>query len=132
MKNFGLFFRFSAVLALSFSMLACGGGGDVAGDTEEFFTSPSEFKWTVSSCSNSGGNQTIFTIVGGTPPYRIHNSLPRYLSVDRVEVSGKDPKFKVTTLGGCLDPGTITVLDYHSRSTVVEITVEVEEAVVAQ
>lgn len=108
-------------------LASCGGGGDVAGDTSEFFTTPSEFKWGVSSCANSGGNEALFTIVGGTPPYRIHNSLPRYLSVDRVVATGKDPVFKVTTLGGCLDPGTITVLDYHSRTTIVEITVEVVE-----
>ena len=108
-------------------LASCGGGGDVAGDADEFFTNPAEFKWTVSSCANSAGNETLFTIVGGTPPYRIHNSLPRYLSVDRVVATGKDPVFKVTTLGGCLDPGTITVLDYHSRTTVVEITVEVAE-----
>lgn len=129
MKKLSLLSRVLTVSALSFAVVACGGGGDVAEDTEEFFTSPAEKTWQVRSCDRSAGNEAIFTIVGGTPPYRIHNSLPRALSVDRVEVSGKDPKFKVTTLGGCLDPGTITVLDYHSRSTVVEITVEVEEVV---
>lgn len=110
-------------------LASCGGGGDVAGDTEEFFTDPAEFKWGVASCAPeaSSGNEVLVTIVGGTPPYRIHNSIPKYLSVDRVVATGKDPVFKVTTLGGCMDPGTITVLDYHSRTTVVEIVVEVAD-----
>lgn len=119
--------KVSGSLLVAAALASCGGGGDVAGDTDDFFTTPSKFTWSVSSCANSAGNETLFTIVGGTPPYRIHNSLPLYLSVDRVMATGKDPVFKVTTLGGCLDPGTITVLDYHSRTTVVEITVEVAE-----
>lgn len=110
-------------------LASCGGGGDVAGDTDEFFTNPAEFKWGVSSCApeDSYGNEVLVTIVGGTPPYRIHNSLPKYLSVDRTVATGKDPVFKITTLGGCLDPGTITVLDYHSRTTTIEVTVEVAD-----
>lgn len=108
-------------------LASCGGGGDVAGDTADFFTNPAEIKWTVSACNFAAGAETLVTIVGGTPPYRIHNPQPDSLGLDRIEVSGKDPVFKVTTLGGCMEGVGILVLDYHSRSTIVEVTVEVED-----
>lgn len=115
-----------AGLVVAMGVLAsCGGGGDVAGDVDEFSVAPPKVKFGVLTCATKDtyGYETLFTIVGGTPPYRIHNSWPDSLSVDRVEVSGKDPVFKVTTLDGCMDPGVITVLDYHSRTVKVEISV---------
>lgn len=119
--------KVSGSLLVAGALASCGGGGDVAGDTDEFFTNPSEIKWSVSSCNAAIGGETLVTIIGGTPPYRVHNPQPDSLGVDRVQVTGKDPVFKVTTLGGCMDQVPILVLDYHSRTTTFEVTVEVDE-----
>src|SRR5690606_9038636 len=118
------------------SLLACGGGGDVAGDSGEFFTSPKETELKVAEdgrggCSAASGAETFVTIVGGRPPYRIQNPQPKHVRIDRTEATGKDPIFKVTSLGGCVDPATILVLDYHSKSTVFEYKVTAEKATAA-
>lgn len=123
----------SVVLSVAVMLNACGGGGDVAGDRTEFSVSPDEFTWKVAAdssggCTRANGAQTVVTIVGGVPPFRIQNSLPTHVRVDRTEATGKDPVFKVTSLGGCVDPATILVLDYQSRTTTFEFTVEVEDA----
>lgn len=115
-----------------FALASCGGGGDIAGDSTEFSVSPAEWKRTTSAdanggCSRAAGAPLTFTIIGGQAPFRIVNAAPHALAVDKTEVSGKDPKFSVTPKGACGDPFTITVLDYHSRVTTVEITVEVEK-----
>lgn len=115
-----------------FALVSCGGGGDIAGDSTDFSVSPSDFKRTVAPDSNGGcsravGGPVTFTIIGGQAPFRIVNASPHGLSVDKTEVSGKDPKFSVTPSGGCGDPFVITILDYHSRVVTVEVTVEIEE-----
>jgi hypothetical protein len=116
-----------------FTLVSCGGGGDIAGDSTEFSVSPKDVKLTVVSavkgdCSSASSSAaTVFTIIGGQAPFRIVNAFPSGLTVDKTEVSGKDPKFSVKPRGGCGDPFIITVLDYHSRSVTVEYTVESEQ-----
>ena len=53
-------------------------------------------------CSKAAGIEVFVTIVGGQAPFRIQNPLPNSVRVDRTEASGKDPVFKVTSLGGCV------------------------------
>lgn len=106
------------------ALVACGGGGDVAGDSTEFSTNVDE--WTVKSSVPgcfTGGAETWITITGGQPPFRIRNPSPTHLQIDRTEVSGKDPVFKMTTLGGCAE-FTVTVLDYHSQVTGIDVKLE--------
>lgn len=124
----------SLVGAMTALVLAsCGGGGDVAGDTSDFALSPAEVKLTVVSvvkgdCSSSAFSApTTITIIGGQPPFRIVNSVPDALLVDKTEASGKDPKFTVQPRGGCGDPFIVTVLDYHSQAVTLEYTVENEQ-----
>lgn len=125
--------RASLLLASVTALVSCGGGGDFAGDSSEFSTSPDKLTRTVTAdanggCSRAFGSEVFVTIVGGQAPFRIQNPLPNSVRVDRTEASGKDPVFKVTSLGGCVDPVTILVLDYHSQSATFELTVEAEEA----
>jgi hypothetical protein len=47
--------------------------------------------------------------------------------VDKTEATGKDPQFKVRPTGSCGDPFIVTVLDYHSRVTVLEYSVDNEQ-----
>ena len=114
------------------TLASCGGGGDVAGDSEDFAVFPSEVKFednaarttNTESCVGVAGAKTVVTIVGGQPPFRIVNTFPQYVAVDKTEASGKDPKFVVTLTGSCGDPLTILVLDYHSKSASVAFTIE--------
>lgn len=124
----------SLVGALTAVVLSsCGGGGDVAGDTSDFGLSPAEVKLTVPSvvkgdCSSSAFSApTTITIIGGQPPFRIVNSSPDALLVDKTEASGKDPKFTVQPRGACGDPFIVTVLDYHSQAVTLEYTVDNEQ-----
>lgn len=115
---------FVAILMSAMLLISCGGGGDNAGDLTEFSTNVDE--WTVKSGSagcNTGGAETWVTIVGGQAPFRVRNPNPRNLQIDRTEVTGKDPMFKMTTLGGCAE-FSVTVLDYHSRVTSIDVKLE--------
>lgn len=127
-----MFARLMFASVSAFALVSCGGGGDIAGDSSEFSVSPSEVKLTTVSeikndCSGASRAPTVFTIIGGQAPFRIVNANPGAVSVDKTEVSGKDPKFSVRSLGACGDPFVITVLDYHSQAIAVEFTVESEQ-----
>lgn len=113
-----------SVVAASTVLVACGGGGDNAGNLTEFSTNVDE--WTVKSAApgcSTGGAEKWVTIIGGQAPFRIRNSSPDNLQVDRTEVTGKDPMFKMTTLGGCAE-FSVTVLDYHSQVASIDIKLE--------
>ena len=64
---------------------------------------------------------------GGTAPYSIRNSYPQYIEVNKTVV-GKDGSFTVRYLGGCLDPGVITVVDVQQRTVPVVIGYEPADA----
>ncbi|MGM9426829.1 hypothetical protein [Hydrogenophaga sp. MI9] len=113
------------VVILAGFLASCGGGGDVAGDVSTFSLSPKE----ISIGCPPDLNPTYITIIGGQPPYRIINSWPDAMIVDKTEATGKDPVFKVTATGtSCVNPGTITVLDYHSKMVGLEVKMETKEA----
>lgn len=127
--------RVVSCVALSLALVSCGGGGDVAGDSTEFAVSPKENKLELgegASCSDASQvPPVVVTIIGGQPPFRIINSSPEALVVDKTEATGKDPQFRVSYYKNavvCVNPGTITVLDYHSRSVSFEYSVEIKEA----
>mgnify|MGYP005871059691 CR=1 FL=1 len=119
--------KMGAAVIAALALASCGGGGPVAGDAQGFSVSPEETTWTVPSCTASGGGYTIVTINGGQPPFRIINSAPQFISVDRNEVTGKDPTFRVSTVRGCGENLTVTVIDYHSRTAIYSGTIEAEE-----
>lgn len=116
--------KWISVALVSTVLVACGGGGDNAGDLTEFSTNVDE--WTVKSGQPgcfTGGAEKWVSIIGGQAPFRIRNPSPDNLLIDRTEVTGKDPMFKMTTLGGCAE-FSVTVLDYHSRVAAIEIKLE--------
>ena len=71
-------------------------------------------------CSN--GTSVDVYVFGGTPPYSILNSFPDFLSLSTTAVAGSGGRFTVTTRGGCLANGTITIRDSAGRSTNVQVT----------
>lgn len=128
MQKLSVAIKWVCLSGISAALVSCGGGGGDAGDATEFAAVPDAVNIKAGdgdlSCQGTAGIQTTFTIVGGQPPFRVVNSFPQYLYLDRTEVSGQDPKFKVTTLTGCGEDLTILVLDQHSRSSTIAFTVE--------
>lgn len=120
----GLFVSFCCV-----ALVSCGGGGGAAGDSDTFAVAPGEIKISHGkgdvTCSGSKGARTTVTIVGGQAPFRIVNSSPQLMSVDRTEVAGQDPQFVVTSLGqGCGEDLSVLVLDLFSKSVTFNLTLE--------
>jgi hypothetical protein len=127
--------RMACGIAVAFSLTSCGGGGDIAGDSSEFAVSPKENKLDLpagSFCSDASiVPPVVVTIIGGQPPYRIVNSSPEALVIDKTEATGKDPQFKVSYFSNavvCVNPGVVTVLDYHSQVATFEYSVEIKKA----
>jgi hypothetical protein len=104
--------RIAVLLAASALMVSCGvGGDDEAGSPTKFSLVPSSITVTggVGACAaNASGSVFVY---GGVAPYRLSNTVPAYVSLDRAEVSHRGESFTVTFLGGCLNPGTIAVTD---------------------
>ena len=140
-----------SLLAVAAVVVACGGGGDEAGDAAEMSVIPEDVTFKVGACSSNRlfVGETVHTINGGTPPFRINASDPGlfefgiYQIVNNtrqfvplplrgdgfVELRGKDPQFVVRTLlgAGCVDPSVITVLDSFSTAVPIEYVIEEEE-----
>lgn len=116
--------------ACAMIMASCGGGGGAAGDSTDFFTSPDAIAYTLGygECGSWHTVNTNVTIIGGLAPFRIHNSSPSLVVLDKSEATGQDPVFTVQAVRGCDSKISITVLDVHSRSTVFEITTAEEDA----
>ena len=118
----------SICLVGTIALSSCGGGGDVAAGLTDFSVSPEKFTLKAGdgdlTCIGTAGYETVVTIIGGVPPYRIVSTLPDQVRVSKTEVTGKNPTFSVITGTGCMEDISVTVLDYHSRSTVFSVTVE--------
>lgn len=130
------------------ALVACGGGGDVAGDVATFSVFPSEVTWTPTTCPALGvsGAVSIHTINGGKPPFRVRSQIPG-IDVGLVDasnqfvvpgagmlngegdlvLSGKDPKFAVRSEAPCGSDRGVLVLDYFSNAVSVSIKVEASE-----
>lgn len=120
----------SALLLLTcFTLLsACGGGGDDnAGSLTAFSVVPSEVEWT--GASNSCGSGTsaqgavsrVF-VHGGAAPYRLQNTNPQGMELDRTEVANRNDYFEVTMLGMCMEDAEIVVLDANDRRAILTVT----------
>lgn len=102
-------------------LVSCGGGGDIAGDSTTFAVTPDKSTLTITSavendCTGADGDPgTVVTIIGGQAPFRIVNSDSARASVDKTEVTGKDPKFTVKPTGYACGEIVVSVLDYHSK-----------------
>lgn len=105
---------------------ACGGGGDdEAGSFTAFSVAPDKIGFkdgSVSGCALGGSVGTIY-VYGGAAPYRIDNTAPAFMTVDRTTVSDRGGSFNITATGyGCLSPGLINVIDKNDRKVDVTVT----------
>jgi nitrous oxide reductase accessory protein NosL len=111
-----------ALLAVTTALLttACGGGNDDdAGSPAPFQVQPSSvgLKDGTANCTAGGPVGTVF-IFGGAAPYRIRNSSPAWITVDKTS-------FTITATGyGCLSPGQVFVTDNLNNLVTVTVTLE--------
>jgi len=122
-------FAGSAVLAAVLGaglLAACGGGGDdEAGSPTSLTVQPAEVTFKVPTDTDGvcfgGGTQDVF-VYGGAAPYRVDNTLPAYVNVDKTTVDSRGGHFTVTVRGGCFDTGTIVVVDRLDNQVVFKVT----------
>ena len=108
----------------------CGGGdSDLSGSPTTFTTVPATMGFTVKAIANAVNQPCGVGVVGdvyiygGAPPYRIDNNFPTSISLNRTVVSDFGGSFTVSFVGGgCLDPGSVTVLDSLNRIVTVTLT----------
>ena len=124
MKRSGV--RFLLSIASVGALASCGGGGDESGSNTPFSVVPATVTFTAPAGTTAGvcvggGTAEIF-VYGGTAPFRLDNTAKDYLAVDRAKVDSKGGSFTVMTLGGCIDPGQIVVVDHLDRQITLTIT----------
>jgi hypothetical protein len=104
--------RALASLALALLLFGCGGGGTESGSPEEIFISPDEVVVTGPSGSCAVGEGPTVHLYGGVPPYRLSNSYPSAMALDKTEVEDSGDGFTLHfTNGLCVDGMPITVED---------------------
>jgi hypothetical protein len=103
----------AAVLAAAV-VAGCGGGGDDnAGSVTPLSVVPSDLSITGPKDACAGGplSSSQVYVYGGAAPYRIDNPFPNYVTIDRTHVDSRGGYFTITFTGGCIDPGSIVVVD---------------------
>lgn len=112
-------------VSLGLAVLAgCGGGDDQAGSLTPLSVVPDDFAVTAPGVGcpaySTPAHTTIF-VYGGTAPYRLANTVPAWISLDKGQVDHRGESFTVSFTGGCLDPGHIVVIDANDRQVTVTL-----------
>jgi hypothetical protein len=118
-------FQMLLAVASATGLSACGGGGNESGSPTAFSAVPSTVtftapKGTTAGVCTGGGSSQIF-VYGGVAPYRLDNTLPAYITLDRTTVDQKGGFFTVTTTGPCVNPGQVVVIDSLDHQIVVTV-----------
>ena len=118
----------SAVVAV---IAACGGGGDDdAGSLTALSVQPASMKIDFvastqvpeKTCATGASLGEAF-VYGGTAPYRINNTVPQWVAIDKTQVGDRGGSFTVTSIGpGCVSNGTIVIVDGLDRQTILTVT----------
>lgn len=113
----------STVLVLA----ACGGGDDdEAGSPTALSVVPASITNSVPEgnpnnipvgecASDLGSNGSRVFVYGGVAPYRLDNTQPDYVVLDRTTVSNRGDYFTAWFTTGCIDPAIIVVVDALDR-----------------
>lgn len=110
------------LLALVAALTACGGGGNESGPVESLYVSTPEVVVGTTGQCVSGTGPTVH-IYGGTPPYRLANSVPNAIRLDKSVVQNSGDSFVLTFINGiCLTSMPITIEDQDGRLAKVLVT----------
>ena len=110
-----------AALALLFP--GCGGGGTESGSPEDIFVSPNEITVTGAPGACALGTGPTVHVYGGRPPYRLSNSVPSAMVLDKTEVEDSGDGFTIFfTSGICVDGMPITIEDSMGNLATLTVT----------
>lgn len=96
--------------ALLLSLSACGGGGNESGPPESIYLSATAVTVGATGICMSGLGPEIH-VYGGTPPYKLANSVPQGMTLNKSVVQNSGDSFTITFKGVCMDTMPITVED---------------------
>ena len=113
-----------AVLLLVASLAACGGGGNESGPPDAIQLSDDSVKVTSATEQCYIGQGPTVYIYGGQPPYKLYNSVPLAMGLDKASVSDSGGSFTVFLNGVCLDDVTVTIEDDMGRLATLFVTNE--------
>jgi len=107
-----------ALLTLS----ACGGGGNESGPPEQLYLSVDAVTVGTAGICEVGVGPEVH-VYGGTPPYKLANSVPEAMRLDKAVVQNSGDSFRITfTNGICLKAVPITVEDQQGLLARVSVT----------
>ena len=118
------------MVALITTLSGCGGGGDAAaGSPTVLSVAPNTMTLTAATPANGGppAGQCVaapageFFIYGGTAPYRIDNTVPTAMVLNRTTVSDRGGSFTVTFTGVCISPATLVVVDQLDKQVTITL-----------
>jgi hypothetical protein len=106
-------------------LAACGGGGNESEPYETMVASPSGVKVTGSPTACAVGPGPTVYVFGGQPPYRLSNSVPGAMMLDRSVLSDRGDGFAVTFINGaCIEELPVVVVDANGQVLSVPFTNE--------
>jgi hypothetical protein len=106
----------AAGAALALTLLAgCGGGGNESGPPETLEASPSAVSvGPTGDCSEGTGPNV--TVWGGQPPYKLTNSVPGGMALDKSRLTYSGESFTISFINGvCMTNMPISIEDDMGR-----------------
>lgn len=102
-------------------LTGCGGGGNESGPSDSVVVEPSAV--TVGAQGNCvAGPGPKVHVFGGTPPYKLSNTLPQGMWLDTNQLKNSGDGFTITFSGVCMVNMPIVVEDAMGRLTQVSVT----------
>lgn len=109
------FIRLTACGLVATALAACGGGGNESGPPDAVEASPTSITVKGSATACTSGEAGRVSVYGGSPPYKLKNSAPAAMTIDKSTVQNSGDDFTVTFNGTCMDNMPVTIEDSMGR-----------------
>lgn len=112
---------FSLATTVLLSLTACGGGGNESGPPDQMYVSVDAVNVTGDTGCAVGRGPEVH-VYGGQPPYKLANSMPQGMVLDKTVVQNSGDSFLITLTGVCMDAMPITLEDQLGNLAKVTVT----------
>lgn len=105
------------------ALAGCGGGGNESGPPDSLYAAPANITVTgpQGACA-VGAGPTVF-VYGGQPPYKLDNSMPEGMQLDKQTVTDSGQGFTITFINNmCMESIPVTIEDDVGRVFSVPVT----------
>lgn len=110
-----------SLAALALSLASCGGGGNESGPADQMYLSLNSVTVGAKGICYVGDGPEVH-VYGGTPPYKLANSVPQGMKLNKTVVQNSGDSFLITfTNGICMDTMPITVEDQQGLLARVDV-----------